>query len=285
MHRGHRFLLSQLRATAEREGLESAVVTFREHPKMLLTGQSPALLTTTEERLRLLSQTGIDHLICLDFAAVQQLTAEAFMRLLHEQYGVDILLMGYDHRFGSDRLIAIDDYIARGEAAGIRVRLQEQAPAGAVSSTRIRRALQAGHISEANELLGYAYTLSGTVVHGRGLGHQLGFPTANIEPEALKLIPAPGVYATRIYLSNDKREPRTQNPEPRTENLSITNIGSNPTVGNTDTTIETHIPDFKGDLYGRHVTLTFLRRIRGEQRFPSLDALRRQIAADIRQLD
>lgn len=278
MHRGHRFLLAQLRATAEREGLESAVVTFREHPKMLLTGQSPALLTTTEERLRLLSQTGIDHLICLDFAAVQQLTAEAFMRLLHEQYGVDILLMGYDHRFGSDRLVAIDDYIARGEAAGIRVRLQEQAPAGAVSSTRIRRALQAGHISEANELLGYAYTLSGTVVHGRGLGHQLGFPTANIEPEALKLIPAPGVYATRIYLSND-------NPEPRIENLSITNIGSNPTVGNTDTTIETHIPDFKGDLYGRHVTLTFLRRIRGEQRFPSLDALRRQIAADIRQLD
>ena len=278
MHRGHRFLLSQLRATAEREGLESAVVTFREHPKMLLTGQSPALLTTTEERLRLLSQTGIDHLICLDFAAVQQLTAEAFMRLLHEQYGVDILLMGYDHRFGSDRLVAIDDYIARGEAAGIRVRLQEQAPAGAVSSTRIRRALQAGHISEANELLGYAYTLSGIVVHGRGLGHQLGFPTANIEPEALKLIPTPGVYATRICFSND-------NPEPRTENLSITNIGSNPTVGNTDTTIETHIPDFKGDLYGRHVTLTFLRRIRGEQRFPSLDALRRQIAADIRQLD
>lgn len=278
MHLGHRFLLAQLRATAEREGLESAVVTFREHPKMLLTGQSPALLTTTEERLRLLSQTGIDHLICLDFAAVHQLTAEAFMRFLHEQYGVDILLMGYDHRFGSDRLIAIDDYIARGEAAGIRVRLQEQAPAGAVSSTRIRRALQAGRISEANELLGYAYTLSGTVVHGRGLGHQLGFPTANIEPEALKLIPAPGVYATRIYLSNENREPRT-------ENLSITNIGSNPTVGNTNTTIETHIPDFKGDLYGQHVTLTFLRRIRGEQRFPSLDALRRQIAADIRQLD
>ena len=278
MHRGHRFLLAQLRATAEREGLESAVVTFREHPKMLLTGQSPALLTTTEERLRLLSQTGINHLICLDFAAVQQLTAEAFMRLLHEQYGVDILLMGYDHRFGSDRLIAIDDYIARGEAAGIRVRLQEQAPAGAVSSTRIRRALQAGHISEANELLGYAYTLSGIVVHGRGLGHQLGFPTANIEPEALKLIPAPGVYATRICICDNNREPRT-------ENLSITNIGSNPTVGNTDTTIETHIPDFRGDLYGRHVTLTFLRLIRGEQRFPSLDALRRQIAADIRQLD
>lgn len=279
MHRGHRFLLSQLRATAEREGLESAVVTFREHPKMLLTGQSPALLTTTEERLRLLSQTGIDHLICLDFAAVQQLTAEAFMRLLHEQYGVDILLMGYDHRFGSDRLVAIDDYIARGEAAGIRVRLQEQAPAGAVSSTRIRRALQAGHISEANELLGYAYTLSGTVVHGRGLGHQLGFPTANIEPEALKLIPAPGVYATRFAGLQPDKISIVNYP------LSITNIGSNPTVGNTDTTIETHIPDFKGDLYGRHVTLTFLRRIRGEQRFPSLDALRRQIAADIRQLD
>ena len=279
MHRGHRFLLSQLRATAEREGLESAVVTFREHPKMLLTGQSPALLTTTEERLRLLSQTGIDHLICLDFAAVQQLTAEAFMRLLHEQYGVDILLMGYDHRFGSDRLIAIDDYIARGEAAGIRVRLQEQAPAGAVSSTRIRRALQAGHISEANELLGYAYTLSGTVVHGRGLGHQLGFPTANIEPEALKLIPAPGVYATRFAGLQPDKISIVNYP------LSITNIGSNPTVGNTDTTIETHIPDFKGNLYGRHVTLTFLRRIRGEQRFPSLDALRRQIAADIRQLD
>lgn len=279
MHRGHRFLLSQLRDTALREGRESAVVTFREHPKTVLTGQSPALITTTDERLELLSRTGIDHIICLDFAAVQHLTAEAFMRLLNEQYGVDILLMGYDHRFGSDRLSSIDDYIARGNAAGIRVLLQQQAPEGAISSTRIRKALQEGRISEANELLGYSYSLSGTVVHGRGLGRQLGFPTANIAPSALKLIPAAGVYVTRFAGLQPDKISIVNYP------LSITNIGSNPTVGNTEMTIETHIPDFRGDLYGQSVTLTFLRRIRGEQRFPSLDALRQQIADDMKELE
>lgn len=248
-------------------GCSSAVVTFREHPKTALTGTSPALLTTTDERLELLRQTGINRLICLDFPDVRHLTAEAFMRLLHHDYDVDVLLMGYDHRFGCDRLSSIDDYIAAGIKAGVQVLLQQQAPDIAVSSTRIRHALQEGRIEDAGKLLGYPYALTGTVEHGRGLGRQLGFPTANIRPDALKLIPAPGVYATRVG-----------------SHWAITNIGTNPTVGNERLTIETHLPDFSGDLYGKRLTLTFLRRIRGEQCFPTLDALSNQIAADIRTL-
>ncbi len=283
MHLGHRYLLQQLRDTAQRLQLEPAVVTFREHPKLILTGSCPPLLTTTDERLALLGRY-TDYIICLDFPSVQSLTAEAFMRKLHDEYDVQVLLMGYDHHFGSDRLASIDDYILRGQKAGIQVIRQEQAPEGAVSSTRIRRAITEGNIAEANRLLGYPYFLSGTVVHGRGLGRQLGFPTANIQADAHKLIPAAGVYHTEI------REPRTENPEiivpckgkePRT---AITNIGTNPTVGNTATTIEVHIPHFTGNLYDQHLTLTFVSRIRGEHRFESLDALRLQIARDIQSL-
>lgn len=268
---GHRYLLQQLRDTAQRLQLEPAVVTFRSHPKLILTGSCPPLLTTTDERLALLGRY-TDYIICLDFPSVQSLTAEAFMRKLHDEYDVQVLLMGYDHHFGSDRLASIDDYILRGRKAGIQVILQEQAPEGAVSSTRIRRAITEGNIADANRLLGYPYFLSGTVVHGRGLGRQLGFPTANILPDAHKLIPAAGVYRTEISF------PRTENRESRT---AITNIGTNPTVGNTATTIEVHIPHFTGNLYDQHLTLTFVSRIRGEHRFESLDALRLQIARDI----
>lgn len=271
MHLGHRYLLQQLRDTAQRLQLEPAVVTFRSHPKLILTGSCPPLLTTTDERLALLGRY-TDYIICLDFPSVQSLTAEAFMRKLHDEYDVQVLLMGYDHHFGSDRLASIDDYILRGRKAGIQVILQEQAPEGAVSSTRIRRAITEGNIAEANRLLGYPYFLSGIVVHGRGLGRQLGFPTANILPDAHKLIPAAGVYRTEISF------PRTENRESRT---AITNIGTNPTVGNTATTIEVHIPHFTGNLYDQHLTLNFVSRIRGEHRFESLDALRLQIARDI----
>ena len=266
MHLGHRYLLQQLRDTAQRLQLEPAVVTFREHPKLILTGTCPPLLTTTDERLALLGRY-TDRIICLDFPSVQSLTAEAFMRKLHDEYNVHVLLMGYDHHFGSDRLASIDDYILRGQKAGIQVILQEQAPEGAVSSTRIRRAITEGNIAEANRLLGYPYFLSGTVVHGRGLGRQLGFPTANIQADAHKLIPAAGVYRTEINSLT-----------------AITNIGTNPTVGNTATTIEVHIPHFTGNLYDQHLTLTFVSRIRGEHRFESLDALRLQIARDIQSL-
>ena len=263
VHLGHQYLLHQLRETGLKLGLTPAVVTFREHPKLVLTGDCPPLITTTDERLALLKEY-TSHLICLDFRSVQSLTAEAFMRKLKQEYEVEVLLMGYDHHFGSDRLAGIDEYIARGREAGVQVLLQEQAPEGAVSSTKIRHALTEGDIVEANRLLGHPYSLSGTVVHGRGLGRQLGFPTANILTSPYKLIPASGVYLTEV---NGRR--------------AVTNIGKNPTVGNAETTIETHIPDFSGNLYDEPLTLTFLRRIRPEQRFPSLDALRIQIAQDI----
>lgn len=271
VHLGHQYLLHQLRETGLTLGLTPAVVTFREHPKLVLTGDCPPLITTTDERLALLKEY-TSHLICLDFRSVQSLTAEAFMRKLKQEYEVEVLLMGYDHHFGSDRLAGIDEYIARGREAGVQVMLQEQAPEGAVSSTKIRRALLEGDMEEANRLLGHPYSLSGTVVHGRGLGRQLGFPTANILTSPYKLIPAAGVYLTEVS------GPLTVNRSPL---AAITNIGKNPTVGNAETTIETHIPDFSGDLYDEHLTLTFLRRIRPEQRFPSLDALRTQIAQDI----
>ncbi len=274
VHKGHRFLLGELHRVAAEEGLQSAVITFDEHPETVLgrnlkTSLQPSteeredkpLLTTPEERAALLKETGIDEIFLFRFDVIRQMTAAEFMAVLHERCGVEVLLMGYDHRFGSDRLTNIADYAALGQSVGIAVVPVAEAPGGTVSSSKIRKALLAGDITAANAMLGYAYTLSGTVVHGNGLGHTIGFPTANIQPAACKLIPAAGVYAAEG---------------------ALVNIGTNPTVGNDHVTIEAYFPDYHGaDLYGQTVSLRLLRRIREERKFASLDELKNQIQSDL----
>lgn len=271
VHKGHRYLFKQLDKIGAERGLSPLIITFTDHPRVSLQSDYvPQLLTTTEERRALLSAFG--EVVMLPFAQIQPLTAAQFMQRLRDEYDVAVLLMGYDHRFGSDRLKHPQDYHRLGEQNGIEVLTMNEFVEGEwhVSSTEIRAALENGNIAVANELLGRPYSLRGEVVHGKGIGAQLGFPTANIEPDsALQILPRSGVYAVLVRTAALPWTP------------AMLNIGTNPTLGNDALSIEVHIPSFKGDLYGEHMDIRFLQFIREEKRFDSLEALRQQIKADV----
>lgn len=276
VHRGHRFLFEHLRQEAEQRGLEPLIVTFDRHPRSVLQSDYvPQLLTTPEERKALLQAYG--EVLVLPFEEIHTLTAAEFMQHLHTEQEVDMLLMGYDHRFGADRLRYPQDYRRAGEAIGVEVLTMGEFIDGEwhVSSTEIRQALENGNIAMANELLGARYTLSGQIVHGNGIGHRIGFPTANIQPDcAEKMIPKNGVYAVSV-----------QGLQNIGHTQGILNIGTNPTIGNYERTIELHIPGFQGDLYGQELTIRFERFIRDEKKFDSLKQLQQQIREDIKGME
>ncbi len=291
VHVGHRYVFAQLREEATKRGLRPTIVTFRQHPREVLEdGYHPQLLTTLAEREELLrEQLGTDSnaaeqdLIVLDFSEVYRLTAEQFMLLLHEQYGVEAIVMGYDHRFGCDRLCDRQDYIEAGQKTGVevitlaqyrpQVSFAEDGLPQHVSSTEVRALLQEGKVEEANELLGYAYRMTGEVIHGNEIGKRIGFPTANLSVAEGKLIPLSGVYAAEVQEIDDRT---VYFP-------AVVNIGNNPTVGNTHQTIEVHILTLEPntDLYGKTLRLALTKRLRNEQRFDTLDELQIQIQKDI----
>ena len=310
VHCGHRLVIDRLVSLAHARGDESLVVTFWPHPRAVLQdgARELRLLSTLEEKKSLLHGLGVDRVEVLDFTRrFASLTAGQYLRdILQARFGVTTLLMGYDNRLGSDRLTAADlETVAQGLGmelivAGMRplgTDIPEpsspttppiasdgplplmwprvatgsgmSAPEGLpVSSTRIRKALEIGDIAAANQMLGYGYALEGVVVAGNRLGRTIGFPTANMKLyEPLKLIPARGVYAVQVDVLGQTYR-------------GMTNIGVRPTVGGTVPTIETHILDFSEDIYGLPLRITFLRRIRNEVRFPSLDALKAQLEND-----
>lgn len=264
VHKGHQFLFEHLCALGEERGLQPLIVTFMNHPRVALQADYvPQLLSSTEERHILLSRYG--EVLMLPFEEVQPLTAADFMTMLHDQYDVKTLVMGYDHRFGADRLKHPQDYRRIGEQCGIEVITLGEFIDGEwhVSSTEIRAALENGNIAVANELLGRPYALQGKVVHGKGLGRQLGFPTANIEStDPLKIIPKVGVYVALVHTP-------TMDNAPAFVNIDKQGI------------IEVHIPSFKGDLYGQILKIRFVRFLREEKQFDSLEELQAQIKADI----
>ena len=271
VHRGHRFLFAQLHEHAKHHQLTPAIYTFDRHPKELLTGQAPAMLTTHDERKALLQNYGEVHF--LDFAAVQQLTAEQFMCYLKEQEGVDTLLMGYDHHFGSDHLKGFHEYEKIAHKIGLHIeRAHECLVDGVpVSSSRIRKLMAAAQIDQVNRLLGYTYSVSGVVEHGNAIGAKLGFPTANIRLNSAKQLPASGVYSVVAQVNG-------------VEYKALANIGTNPTVGNDHLSLEVHLLDFQGDLYDQPLTISFLHFLRPEQKFASLSDLQHQIQRDIESL-
>lgn len=264
VHKGHQFLFEHLRQEAEERGLDPLIVTFKEHPRVMLQSDYlPRLLTTAEERLHLLQAYG--EVVMLPFGAICALTAAAFMQFLRDEYGVSVLLMGYDHRFGSDRLHRPQDYRRTGAESGVEVITLNEYVDGElhVSSTEIRAALENGNIVVANELLGRPYNLSGVVVHGKAFGRTIGFPTANIQPsDPQKIVPKAGVYMARMDTPTMDNSPAFVNIDPQG-------------------VIEAHIPSYKGDLYGRHMEIRFERFIREERHFEDADALRRQIKDDV----
>ena len=269
VHRGHRFLFAQLNEQAKLHQLVPAIYTFDCHPKELLTGKAPAMLTTHDERRALLQNYGEVHF--LDFSAVQQLTAEQFMCYLKEQEGVEALLMGYDHHFGSDRLKGFHEYEKIAHKIGLHVeRAHECLVDGVpVSSSRVRKLMAAAQIDQVNRLLGYTYSVSGVVEHGNAIGTKLGFPTANIRLDSAKQLPSGGVYSVVAQVNG-------------VEYKALANIGTNPTVGNDHMSLEVHLLDFQGDLYDQPLTISFLSFLREEKKFASLDELKKQIAEDIK---
>lgn len=285
VHRGHRLLFEQLQSLARAEGLQPVIYTFRQHPLEVLRGQSPAMLTTLEERVAMLQHFAEVRL--LDFREVQHLTAEDFIHRLHDEDGVQTLLMGYDHRFGSDRLTDFADYQRLAARVGLQVRhatecLDEGLP---VSSSRIRHLIEQGRIEDANRLLGYPYAISGVVVHGNGIGSTLGFPTANISYSPSKLLPLSGVYSATVDIQDIEQSnfPLFEGVRGSRDSFdAVVNIGTNPTIGNTRTTVEAHLLGFSGSLYNKVLTIRFLRFIRPEHRFSSLAALTDQIRSDLR---
>lgn len=264
VHKGHRYLFSQLDKIAAERGLEPFIVTFEEHPREVLQSDFiPQLLTGKEERRALLSAYG--HVLMLPFHTIQTLTAAQFMERLKTQYNVSVLLMGYDHRFGSDRLHRPQEYRKTGEQIGIEVLTMKEFVDGEwhVSSSEIRLALTNGNIAVANELLGRPYSLRGTVVHGKGIGRTIGFPTANIQPaDAHHLLPKAGVYAVMAHSFAFEWTP------------AMLNIDSNGVI-------EVHIPAFHGDLYGQTMEIRFTRFVREEKQMSNLDELKKQITEDI----
>lgn len=278
VHMGHRFLIGQLHETARERGLQSMVITFERHPRQVVQSHwQPQLLSSLDERIRLLSTLPIDVLVVLPFdEAMARLSAREFMdSVLREKLGVKTLLTGYDNRFGHDRTEGFADYQRYGQELGIEVTagrpcdVDEQR----VSSSLVRRLLLSGDVCEAARCLGRPYELSGRVVHGEQIGRQLGYPTANLQlDDAHRLIPATGVYAVDVILENNDRVYR-----------GMMNIGTRPTFEGHRQTLETHIFDFNGDLYDQRLSIRLLRRLRSERPFETADLLRRQMAQDERE--
>lgn len=288
VHRGHHYLIRQVGQVARERGWSSAVVTFPKHPRQVMQADyAPRLLVSFDEKMQLLAQTGVEGCILLEFTPeLARLTARQFMQMLAADYGVAVLVIGYDHRFGHNRSEGFDDYVRYGRELGIEVIQAHQLPPDesgmAVSSSRIRQLLLQGEVAEASRMLGYDYFLQGEVESGYQVGRTIGFPTANLLPnDPFKLIPADGVYAVRVKLLDDASPAGGQYVHPETTNNGMLCIGHRPTLQNGPArSIEVHLFDFQGDLYHRTLRVEFVQFTRCEQRFDSLEALRERISLD-----
>ena len=274
VHTGHRLVIRQLVEAAAVRGDESMVVTFWPHPRNVLQkeARSLRLLTTLAEKKRMLMDLGVDKVEVLRFTKdFSMMTTEEYLRMLINDYGASAILVGYDNRMGCDAKDA--DQVGRtAERLGLEVIRTDMVPSSkgyAVSSTKIRQCLEEGGVEDASAMLGYEYSLQGVVVAGNRLGRTLGFPTANMQLyEPLKLVPGNGVYFVRVNTVGRSL-------------YGMCNIGLRPTVsaGNSRT-IETNIFDFDEDIYGLDLEITFIRKIRDEIRFASLEDLKAQLARD-----
>jgi len=270
---GHKKILERITQSALTMDCESLVLTFFPHPRMVLQENlEMKQLNTIDEKSHLFAANGIDNLIIHPFDKdFSRLTAEEFVKkVLVDTFNIQKIIIGHDHRFGKNRTASITDLIAFGKIYNFEV---EQISAQeindvSISSTKIRNALLEGDITLANEFLGYNYSITGTVVKGKQLGRTIGYPTANIQiAEDYKLIPENGVYTVQSTI-DDKLV------------FGMMNIGFNPTVNGTAQTIEVNFFDFDRDIYNEKITVEILQRIRAEQKFESLDALKNQLAID-----
>lgn len=274
VHRGHQHLIGTVCRLARERGWRSLIVTFVNHPRTVLhPGDQPQLLSTPEEKIRLLARTGADLCLWLRFTPeLARLSSADFMdRCLRQTMNVRVLVVGYNHHFGHDAGAGFAQYADCGRSLGMQVvRDAPFEPEGRhVSSSEVRRLLLQGDVETAAELLGRPYGFEGEVVHGDHIGHTMGFPTVNFNVEALgKMLPADGSYAVHVS-------------DGHTTWGGMAYVGHRPTFGNLlRRTAEVNILDFSGDVYGQRLSVAFLRRLRGEQKFSSPEALRQQLLSD-----
>lgn len=263
VHRGHQFVLQQVVETARACGLQPMAITFERNEQQTLTPMGAKRL--------LLTKMGIERIEVLPFTdELRLMTARQFMQqVLRDELGVKILLTGYDNRFGHNRTEGFDDYVRYGKELGIDVR-QLPPITPPLSSSLIRQLLTEGRVSEAAEALGYNYTIEGCVEHGEHVGTKLGFPTANIElVNEHQLIPAAGVYAVKVRI-----------PHSMEDKHAMMNIGHRPTFDGQRQTLEVHILQLHENLYGQELLVSFVKRLRDEQRFDSIEALKSQLQQD-----
>lgn len=271
VHRGHHFLLQQLEQLAAAKDLDAVAVTFDCHPKTVVKEDCvPSLLTTQPEKLSLLDKAFGGEIVVLPFTReLSVLTAKDFMQsVLRNKLNTKLLLMGYNHHFGHEGGTK-EEYVAWGQEAGIEVYYAEAFAGEEISSSRIRNLIIQGEMEKANSMLGYQYFLTGKVTEGKRIGRQIGFPTANLSLPEQKLLPACGAYAVWITLPD------------QTKRGGMLCIGHRPTVEyNGDISVEVHIFDFNGNLYGASISVDFIGKLRDERHFDSLDALQKQLTFD-----
>lgn len=273
VHIGHQKIISRLINTAKQEGLKSVILTFFPHPRMVLQKDANIkLINTIDERHNILKSLGLDYLLIKKFTqAFSRMGAEDFVKeILVDKLNAKKVIIGYDHRFGRNRNADINDLKQFGLKYDFEVEeiSAQDIDEVSVSSTKIRHALKEGNIAKANTYLGYNFMLTGTVTKGKGLGHQLGFPTANLHiEESYKLIPKQGAYIVSAEIDSALV-------------FGMMNIGVNPTVDGETQTIEVHFFNINQDLYGKPLSITLLERLRDEQKFDSLDSLKSQLRQD-----
>jgi riboflavin kinase/FMN adenylyltransferase len=273
VHIGHKAILKRLVETAKKENIDSVVLTFFPHPRMVLQQKSDIkLINTINERTQLLENTGLEHLVIHPFThAFSRLTALEYVRdILVNSLKAKKIIIGYDHRFGRNRNADIDDLKEFGKTYNFEVEeiSAKELDDVAISSTKIRKALNEGDIDTANSYLGYHFMISGEVIKGKAIGRTIQYPTANLKlKESYKLVPKNGVYVVQSLIEGKRI-------------FGITSIGTNPTVGGKEKTIETHFLNFNEDLYGKEITIEFLKFIRDEETFDTVEILRQEIIKD-----
>lgn len=291
IHRGHQRLLHELGGVAESLHCKPVIVTFSPHPLLVVRPYIQLeCLTTLEEKLALAKRYGgvADSIVIHFTPEVAALSASAFLDELREQFDIQALIIGSDFRMGHNRMGDVPFLQGYGQEHSIRiVSIElEEARQARISSTRIRSLVSEGQITEANELLGHPVVVSGVVIRGDQRGRLLGFPTANLQPEPHKLLPMNGVYAARVLIEHPpESDAIDQLPVSYTQKAwnSVVNIGVRPTFGGQQRLVEAHLLDVQLDLYDQRITIDFMTRLRNEQRFNGIDALKTQIAVDAQQ--
>lgn len=276
VHKGHKFIIEKLFEISKIMNGSPVIVTLWPHPRHILNNNSSEtrLITTFEEKIKILSGLGVENLIVKDFTPeLSRMTACVFIeKVLAGEIGIRHLVMGYNHRFGSDREGDIRKIRNCAEKFSITVEQLEQFSDGEkeISSSEIRKALRKGDVKSAGNMLGHHFFISGSVIGGSRVGRSIRFPTANITPEHfLKILPRDGVYAVEVEIGDDRFP-------------GMLNIGIRPTVNDNPDhkTIEVHIIDFEKDIYGQQIHLHFMERIRDEMKFRSVQHLKEQLIKD-----